>query len=663
MADAFPISGQIDPKAFPFLLMDLHRQGATGSLKVEGPSYQKALYYRGGRILFGSSNDPRDQLGAILIEEGKLSPDQLEDVNAKVGPGNPLAKVLADSGYVSQRELGEAARTKVERILSDILGYDAGGFEFEDGVLPKGAVDLKLVTERLVLAAVKRIAERGFVLRHLGGMNVVLAPASGASVAEIQAEAAPLLAETDGKRSLKDAAARTSLDEFEAAKLACALLFLGLLTKSGETPAPVDDGMLDLAGTVRQAFGENETTAAAPQLAEESEPEPFVLPDAEAEAGPPPLDAAAPALAEGPEAEPPLELAVPPPAPRPEPQPAPPPAPAPPDPALARTAAGRAGLPIILPPPRPPLRPPTPPVAEIAPHRPTATSRPSRDDLAALDSLLNTRTTEGPLMSIEKPSATGQWEPRFGVQGRRQQSVRRSGPNRVLLAGVGGAVLLAGAAAGGYWWYTNKSRVPRPAPVAEAAASPQPAVSPAASPAEAESEQPSPATTPATPPATGMPSAATVPSATPPPASVAPPTTAKAVPPAPTTAPAAKAQPKPPAQTEDALAEARGFLKKGDFGRAARSFAASVKTSHARGFTVQVLVACSEDNLAKAVRSVTAADLFIVSVAYKGRSCYRVCWGLYDSEALATSGSRSVPEYFISGGAKPKVVPTSSLQP
>src|SRR5262245_63391123 len=103
MADALPISGSIDPKAFPFLLMDLHRQGATGSLKVEGPSYQKALYFRGGRILFGSSNDPRDQLGAILIENGKLTPEQLEDVNAKVGTGNPLAKALADSGFVNQR--------------------------------------------------------------------------------------------------------------------------------------------------------------------------------------------------------------------------------------------------------------------------------------------------------------------------------------------------------------------------------------------------------------------------------------------------------------------------------------------------------------------------------------------------------------------------------
>ena len=155
--------------AFPFLLVDLHRHGATGSLKVEGPSYQKALYFRAGRILFGSSNDPRDQLGAILIESGKITPEQLEDVNSKVGPGNPLAKVLAETGFVNQRELSEAARAKVERILSDVIAYTAGSFEFEDGVLPKGAVDLKLSTERVVLAAVRRVTDRNFVLRHIDG--------------------------------------------------------------------------------------------------------------------------------------------------------------------------------------------------------------------------------------------------------------------------------------------------------------------------------------------------------------------------------------------------------------------------------------------------------------------------------------------------------------
>src|SRR6188474_3495333 len=216
LADAFPISGQIDPKAFPFLVVQLHRRGATGSLKVEGPSYHKALYFRSGRILFGSSNDPRDQLGAILIESGKITPEQLEDVNSKVGPGSPLAKVLADTGFVNQRELSEAAQVKVERILSDVLSYDTGTFEFEDGVLPKGAVDLKLSTERVVVAAVRRVTDRNFVLRYIDGMEVVLRGTNDVAVpfAEIETDTSGITHYLDGVRTLKEAASLARLDDF-----------------------------------------------------------------------------------------------------------------------------------------------------------------------------------------------------------------------------------------------------------------------------------------------------------------------------------------------------------------------------------------------------------------------------------------------------------------
>ena len=233
LAEAFPISGQIDPKAFPFLVVQLHRHGATGSLKVEGPSYQKAVYFRSGRVLFGSSNDPRDQLGAILIESGKITPEQLADVNAKVGPGNPLAKVLSDTGFVSQRELSDAARAKVERILSDVLAYTGGTFDFEDGVLPKGAVDLKLATERLMMAAVRRVGDRNFVLRHIDGLDAVLGPTADMvpRLGEVEAETGGLPQHLDGRRNLKEAAASARLEEFEAAKIACGLLFLGLVER------------------------------------------------------------------------------------------------------------------------------------------------------------------------------------------------------------------------------------------------------------------------------------------------------------------------------------------------------------------------------------------------------------------------------------------------
>ena len=110
------------------------------------------------KTLFGSSNDPKDQLGAILIESGKITQEQLDEVNTKVGPGNPLAKVLAESGFVNQRELSESARVKVERILSDVVSHTSGRFEFEDVTEPttstksqRGAIS-RIAACRLVVA-------------------------------------------------------------------------------------------------------------------------------------------------------------------------------------------------------------------------------------------------------------------------------------------------------------------------------------------------------------------------------------------------------------------------------------------------------------------------------------------------------------------------------
>ena len=74
-----------------------------------------------------------------------------------------------------------------------------------------------------------------------------------------------------------------------------------------------------------------------------------------------------------------------------------------------------------------------------------------------------------------------------------------------------------------------------------------------------------------------------------------------------------------------------------------------------------VLVACSDETIHKAVSNVAAQELFITPVRYKGRDCYRVCWGLYDSEGRAKSAAHGVPDYFRKGGARPKAVPTSLI--
>lgn len=700
MSQSFPVSGNIEPVSFPHLLVDLHRNGATGSLKVTGPSHPKALYFRGGRILFGSSNDPRDQLGAILIESGKISREQLDEVNAKVGPGNPLAKVLAESGFVNQRELGDAARVKVERILADVLSWGAGSFEFDDGVLPKGAVDLKLSTERLLLASVMRIADRSFALRHVD-LGTVLEPVPGgeAVLAEVRAEVSPLLERIDGRRTLKEAIALTRLDEFEAAKTACALLFLGAV----KTAAPGGGDILDLAQEAQDAFaspepeppmftvpmqpvvpppnsfvpaepepeptgfafGEPATPSFAPAfdepLAPPAEPEgaaetllftPFV------QAGPPvepPPPEEPMTVAEADEAEEPLAATI-------------VRGPGLAEPALALPAESDradeppafAGAELEIPDFRPTSR--VSPAAVASPDRTdpalpdvsrpaTPASRPTREDLAALDALLSPSASglHGP-SPVEKPQAE-RWQPQF----RPQSTPPRRGPvrppakptpsRRPLL--VVAAIVCIGVATVAAWYFMPRSQGKRvatsPTPLARRSppppvATPDPALATAQPAPAIATPAPTPVAAAATPLATPTPRPQ--PTATPLPKPVATPTAAPVA--APARRPAAAA-------TDD---EARALLGRGALQEAATAFA-SRRTSTPGSFSVQVLVACAPENVQKAISAVNAPELFILPTRVQGRTCFRVCWGVYESRAAAEAAVASVPAYFRQGGNKP----------
>lgn len=624
MAEAFPIGGQIDPKGFPFLLTDLHRHGATGSLKVDGPSYQKALYFRAGRILFGSSNDPRDQLGAILIESGKITPEQLEDVNSKVGPGNPLAKVLSDTGFVNQRELSEAARAKVERILSDVVAYTSGSFEFEDGVLPKGAVDLKLSTTRLVMAAVRRVTDRNFVLRHIESLDVVLAATEEleAAKAEIASETGGLVAHLDGERNLKEAASLTALDEFEAAKIGCALLFLGFVERRapGAAGGTEDDALLmGVARDVPAGFAEADNDdgptfdlgGGSPFTAPEDgagDDQTDTLVDVPAFVEPPPLDvtwaaASAPAPSDAHHIEP--------------------------------------------PPIEPPSREGTPRGREAVPHVPEGTvptgassewpdlsaapvqqSRPSSDDLAALDVLLNSNR-DAPAPKRKAGSRTDTWAPQFGQKPAAARGRRRSGHDRRLI--IGGVAATLVAAAGAAWFFFLR-----------APGDPQPST-PSTLMAVASPPDASPTTTLPAPVASSAPVA-----------SARPPSTPTPRPPPP---------PSPPPAIAPAAGDSRSLLRQGQFPAAAHGFAANLRKAARGTSSIQLLVACSEETIQKAVQQVDSAELYILPVSLKGRACYRMCWGVYPDGERAGSALRSLPSYFRDGGATPKVVPASELLP
>jgi septal ring-binding cell division protein DamX len=305
------------------------------------------------------------------------------------------------------------------------------------------------------------------------------------------------------------------------------------------------------------------------------------------------------------------------------------PSPPPPSSTPAPRAAS-AGLPLVPPPPKdepivrapPPVAPApwTPPAAPKEPGDPSkaGASRPSKDDLAALDALLNSRTLEGPLAPMERAPAEARWTPQFTAAPERASA---DGAGRKIAMLGGGAVLLAALALGAYWMLNRNAAAPSSPPPTVARATPAPSTLRSAT-------------------------ATTLPAVRP-----------TAPTPPPPTAPAATR----PGPVD--LGTARTLMRQGRLDEAARGFEGNVRRAPAGTFSVQLLVACSAETVQKAVTAVDSPELYIVPVQYQGRDCYRMCWGLYPSGNRAQSAVRGLPDYFRVGGAKPRVMATAELLP
>ena len=48
---------------------------------------------------------------------------------------------------------------------------------------------------------------------------------------------------------------------------------------------------------------------------------------------------------------------------------------------------------------------------------------------------------------------------------------------------------------------------------------------------------------------------------------------------------------------------------------------------------------------------------------FKGRACYRMCWGIYDTRQGAEAALAGLPLYFRQGGATPRLQPLADLLP
>jgi len=152
----------------------------SGRLIFTRGNVRKVLHFRDGEVVFASSTEPWERLGAALVLLELVTREQLDAALKEVRPGTKLGQVLTANGVLTPAQLYSGMTWLVREILLDLFTETEGQLLFlEDAPLPEDVLKLPDATKDLVLQGIGRGEE---VRRLRAKLPQELRVAQGATV-------------------------------------------------------------------------------------------------------------------------------------------------------------------------------------------------------------------------------------------------------------------------------------------------------------------------------------------------------------------------------------------------------------------------------------------------------------------------------------------------
>ena len=133
----------------------------SGRLVVQDGAARRTVSVREGQVVFASSTEDEERLGASVVRLGLLPQADVDAAIAEVRPGARLGLVLTKSGRLTAAALYGAMTFLVREIVLALFELEAGEFLFFEGEpAPEDTVKLPERTRELVLEGMRRSEAR-----------------------------------------------------------------------------------------------------------------------------------------------------------------------------------------------------------------------------------------------------------------------------------------------------------------------------------------------------------------------------------------------------------------------------------------------------------------------------------------------------------------------
>ena len=149
----------------------------TGLLVVQSGAVRRTVSFRDGQVVFASSSERHERLGACLVRLGLITDEQLHQALTRVAPGTKIGQALTREGLLTEARLYNGLTFLIRELVLDLFEMTEGAFLFLEGVSPgSDAVKLPERTRDLVLAGLQRGQAAQNLRRRFPDTLLVLAP-------------------------------------------------------------------------------------------------------------------------------------------------------------------------------------------------------------------------------------------------------------------------------------------------------------------------------------------------------------------------------------------------------------------------------------------------------------------------------------------------------
>src|SRR5216684_2597739 len=173
-----------------FQLIGLQRKFCIVTLTTEKESV--TVTFENGMVVMADSSSKRleDRLGSVLVKQGKLSKERLEEaLQVQKQTLQRLGHVLATNSYITAKDLKEALQVQVSHIVFKVFRWRDGNYNFA----PTDSVDYDrenftpMSADFILMEGIRMVDEWPIIERKIPSFDIVFRAAVEPSQIEVGA--------------------------------------------------------------------------------------------------------------------------------------------------------------------------------------------------------------------------------------------------------------------------------------------------------------------------------------------------------------------------------------------------------------------------------------------------------------------------------------------